>query len=304
MKKLLLLFLIAIMLLSLVACSAEAPAAPTAAQSGTDALTQTEAVQDSTQTDKIVSFEEITVVDNEFCTIKITAVEPDDFWGYAVKAYLENKSADKTFMYSVPSASINDVMADPMFAAEVAPGKKSNETISFLTADLDTYDIGDFTDIALNFRVYDSADWMAEPVAVSSAHVYPYGEENAVSFVRESQSDDTVLIDNDAVTVIATGYDPDNMWGYAINLFIVNKTDTTIMVSAEEASVNGYMLDPFYAASVDAGKCAFSSMSWFESDFEENGITDVEEIEFSLRVDNEEDWTADNYAYEQITLNP
>ena len=196
MKKLLLLFLIAIMLLSLVACSAEAPAAPTAAQSGTDALTQTEAVQDSTQAEKIVSFEEITVVDNEFCTIKITAVEPDDFWGYAVKAYLENKSSDKTFMYSVTSASINDVMADPMFAAEVAPGKKSNETISFLTADLDTYDIGDFTDIALNFRVYDSADWMAEPVAVSSAHVYPYGEENAVSFVHESQSDDTVLIDD------------------------------------------------------------------------------------------------------------
>ena len=76
------------------------------------------------------------------------------------------------------------------------------------------------------------------------------------------------------------------------------------MFTAEDVSVNGFMLDPFYATSVDAGKCAFSDMSWFESDFEENGITDVENIEFTLRVYNEEDWSDEDFANELITLTP
>lgn len=307
MKKLLAIFIALILLLSLCACGAESAVspAPDTTEGSKEVIIQTEAITESTEAAVTpVAFEEITVVDNDACLVKITGIEPDDFWGYALKVYLENKSADKTFMYSVTTASINDVMADPMFATEVAPGKKSNETVSFMTAELENHSIGDFTDISLNFRVSDSEDWMADPVAVSNVHVYPYGEEKAVSYVREAQSTDTVLVDNDAVTIIATGYDPENIWGYTVNLFIVNKTDTTIMLAADEASVNGFMLDPFYATSVDAGKCAFSDISWFESDFEENGIADVENIEFTLRVYNEEDWSDEDFANELITLTP
>ena len=307
MKKLFSILITLILLVSLCACGTESATAPApAATEDSKAETiPTEAITETTEAAaEPIAFEEITVVDNEACLIKITGIEPDDFWGYTLKVYLENKSADKTFMYSVTTASINDVMADPMFATEVAPGKKSNETISFMTTELEDHSIGDFSDISLNFRVYDSEDWTADPVAVSNVHVYPYGEEKAVSYVREAQSSDTVLVDNDAVTVIATGYDPENMWGYTVNLFIVNKTDTTIMVSVDDASVNGFMLDPFYATSVDAGKCAFSDLSWFESDFEENGITDVENIEFTLRVYNEEDWSDEDFANELITLTP
>lgn len=307
MKKLLIILMTLMLLVSLCACGAEDSAAPasTATESSKEEIVQTESIVETTEAaTEPTLFEEITVVDNDACLVKITGIEPDDFWGYALKVYLENKSADKTFMYSVTTASINDVMADPMFATEVAPGKKSNETISFMTEDLESYGIGDFTDISLNFRVYDSEDWMADPVAVANAHVYPYGEEKAMSYIREVETTDTVLVDNDAVTVLVTGYDPENMWGYTVNLFIVNKTDTTIMVSVDEASVNGFMLDPFYADSVDAGKCAFSTMSWFESDFEDNGITDVENIEFTLRAYNEDDWSDDDFANECITLTP
>lgn len=307
MKKLLIIVITLILLLSLCACGAEDTVAsvPEITESSKEEIVQTEAVTETTEAAiELATFEEITVVDNDMCLVKITGIEPDDFWGYAMKVYLENKSSDTTFMYSVTTASINDVMTDPMFATEVAPGKKSNETISFMTEDLETYGIGDFTDISLNFRVYDTEDWMADPVAVANTHIYPFGEENAVSYVREALSTDTVLVDNDDVCVIVTGYNPENMWGYTVDLFIINKTDTTIMVSVDEASVNGFMLDPFYADSVDAGKCAFSNISWFESDFEDNGITDVENIEFTLRVYNEEDWSDDDFVNELISLTP
>lgn len=40
-------------------------------------------------------------------------------------------------MFSVESASINGVQCDPMFASEVAAGKKANEEINFSTDTLE-----------------------------------------------------------------------------------------------------------------------------------------------------------------------
>ena len=251
-----------------------------------------------------ISFTEIVAVDNDECTIKITDIEPDKLWGYTLKVQLENKSADKTYMYSVESASINGVQCNPFFAAEVAAGKKSNNDISFSDNELENNGVGDYTDIELTFRVYDSNDWMADDVAKETVHVYPYGEDKAVKFIRESQATDNVIIDNDYVTVIVTGYENDSIWGYKVNLFLLNKTDKNVMFNIDEAAVNGYMADPFYATEVAAEKCAFSSVSWSNTTLENNNITAVEEIEFKLRAYDSANWLGDDFANETITLKP
>lgn len=251
-----------------------------------------------------ISFTEIVAVDNDECTIKITDIDPDNLWGYTLKVQLENKSTEKNYMYSVESASINGVQCDPFFATEVAAGKKSNNEISFSDSNLEDNGIGDYTDIELTFRVYDSNDWMADEVARETVHVYPYGEDKATIFVREAQANDNVIIDNDYVTVIVTGYKDDAIWGYTVNLFLLNKTDKDVMFSVDEASVNGYMADPFYATEVAAGKCAFSSMSWSDTTLEDNNITAVEEIEFKFRAYDSDNWFGDDFANEIITLNP
>ena len=75
-----------------------------------------------------------------------------------------------------------------------------------------------------------------------------------------------------------TGYTEDSIWGYTVNLFFINKSDKEVMFSVNDASVNGYMADPFFAKAVMAGKCAFASMSWSDSTLEENSIAEIEEI--------------------------
>ncbi len=249
-------------------------------------------------------FEEIIVVDNDQCLIKITGIDPDNMWGYAVKAYMENKSGDKTYMFSITRASVNGVQTETALAAEIAAGKKSNEEIYFFGDDLSSHGIDTFTDIELSFRVYDFDDWFADAVAEETIHIYPYGENQATPFVREAQPTDTVLVDNEKVSVIVTDYDEDGFWGYTVNLFLVNKTDKELTYSVDDASVNGFMADPFWAASIGAGKAAFSSMSWFDSDFEENGITVVEEIEMNFKIYDPEDWSSDAIFEEVIILNP
>lgn len=260
--------------------------------------------QEPEHQEPVVVFEEVTIVDNEECAIRVTGIDEDSLWGYTINLYLENKSQDKTYMFSVDSATINGVQCDPMFATEVAAGKKSNEDVNFLNWDSLKSEIGEFTDIELYFRVYDSDDWSADSVAEEAAHIYPMGKENAIAFTRELQSTDNVIVDNEYVTAIVTGYEFDDIWGYTANLFLVNKTDKEIMFSVDEVSVNGYMIDPFWADSILPGKCSFSSISWFNDSLQENGITEVEEIEFLFRGYDFNDWMADDFVSEVITLNP
>lgn len=250
-----------------------------------------------------ISFDGITVVDNDECSISIVEIDPDNIWGYTLKVNLENKSEDKTYMFSVESAAVDGLQCDPLYATEVAAGKKSVDTISFSDSSLKENDVK-FSDIELRFRVYDSDDWAADAVAKETVHVYPFGEENAETFERPKLSSDNVIIDNEYVTVTVIGQDADNFWGYTVNLFLQNKTDTEIMFSVDEASVNGYMADPFWATSVLPGKCAFSSMSWSDTALEEIGIEEIEAIEFNLRAYDSNDWSAADFANETVTLNP
>lgn len=297
MKKIASLLLALLMLFSLAACGGE-----TTQNNSGSTPSQSESNSDTGKNE--INFTEVVAVDNAECSIKITEIDPDNMWGFALKAQLENKSADKTYMFSVNSASINGVQCDPVFATEVAPGKKSNEDITFADEDLKENGIGDYTDIELTFSVYDSNDLMADDVAEETIHIYPYGEDKATKFVREAKSSDNVIIDNDKVTVIVTGYEDDEIWGYTVNLFLINKTDKNVMFGVEDASVNGFMADPYYATTVSAGNCAFSSMSWSDTTLEENSITDIETIEFTFRAYDDADILGDDYVNESITLNP
>lgn len=309
MKRLIACVCMFVLLLGLTACGGSEE--QVAAEKNEEiVVSQTEAQPEETEMEELnlsaatISFEEITVVDNEYCTIKVTGIDADNMWGYTLKVFLENKSTDKTFMYSVMSAAVNGVDVDPMFASEVAAGKKSNEEIVFMSDDLKIAGIDDYTDIELNFRVYDTNNWDADDIAQASVHVYPYGEENAVKFERVGQPGDIILVDNEYATVIVTDCEWDNIWGYSVNMYIDNKSDTSLMVTVDEVSINGYMVDPFYADSISAGNCAFSAISWFEDSLTENGITEIENIEFILRGYDEINWMADDFFNTNVILNP
>lgn len=223
MKRLAALLLAFTLLFSLAACGGDVTGNNTnSSENNSTNSSQNESTNNGQTNNKNeISFTEIVAIDNDECTIKITDIDPDNLWGYTLKVQLENKSVEKTYMYSVESASINGVQCDPFFATEVAAGKKSNNEISFTDSDLEDNGIGDYTDIELTFRVYDSDDWIADEIARETVHVYPYGEDKATIFVRETQANDNVIIDNDYVTVIVTGYEDDAIWGYTVNLFLL-----------------------------------------------------------------------------------
>ena len=183
----------------------------------------------------------------------------------------------------------------------MAAGKKAYEDLSFSDSDLKDL-IGPYTDLDLTLLIYDSDNWGDS--SEERFHIYPLGEDAVVNYVREAQPTDTVLADNDQFSVIVTGYDPDSLWGYAVKLYLVNKTELSLSFSADEVSVNGVMCDPFWFETLQPGKTTFSSMDWSSSKFESDNITEVEEIEFKLTVRNAEDYFAEALLEETVTLTP
>lgn len=253
---------------------------------------------------KGMTFEKVIAIDNDECAITINEIDEDDLFGfYSLKTTFENKSAEKTYMYSVETAYVNGVESDPFFATEVNPGKKANQDISFNSSVLEANGVGDFTDIEITFNVYNTDD-VEDNVARETIHIYPYGEENALEFKREAAYTDIVLADDENMTIIITGCEKDDEYEfYMANLYVVNKTDKKLMYSVEDASINGYMADPFFATDLDAGKCCFTSLSWPYTTLDENGIDEVEEITVHFQVydcDNYEN----SYLDEEYTINP
>ncbi len=242
-----------------------------------------------------IVFEEVTVVDNDDMTIKLTAMDDD----YTLTAYLENKSAENTYNFSLSCLSVDGIEISDWFYETVSAGNKVNGKIEVDDDDLDV--LSKFTDIGLTFYVYDDDTY--DEVLTVTAHVYPYGEENASAYVRETLDTDVILIDNEYVQMVATGVDHDDFWDeYELEVYLVNKTDSEVMFSVSDAAINGYMLDPFWATSVGANCVKFGTIGWYDSALEEQGIEEVEDIQLSMRVYDCNDWLADEYFEDTVSL--
>ncbi len=294
MRKTLTLLAALILMLSFVACSSSV----TPQSEGTE---KTEGTVSNNGTKKEeIAFSGTTLVDNENCTIKVTSIDPDSMWGYTLNFYLENKT-DQNLMFSIDSSSINGLMNDPFFASEVAAGKKANKEVSWDISALE--DAGmNVTDITFDFLVYDSNDFMADNLVEEEFSIFPYGESAVQQFSYEEGPNDLVIFDNEYASMIATDFDENGLFGYTMTVYLENKTDKDVMFGLDNCSVNGFMADPFWSKEVNSGKKAVSDITWSESSFEENGIVNVDEIEFSISVYDSNDFMADNLVEGTYTI--
>ena len=163
--------------------------------------------------------------------------------------------------------------------------------------------IEDVAQVDFTLNVYNDDDYTQAPLMRDPFTVYPLGEDHGYTAVRESAETDHVLVDDENCSVIITGYDPDNSWGYAMHLYLVNKTDHDLVFSVNDSSVNGIMCDPFWAEIVCAGKSAYSTVLWDHNSLEENDIAKIEQISLPLTVYSDEN-IANPYVDETFELTP
>lgn len=257
---------------------------------------KSEVLEDNTEIETITQ----TVLLDE-AGVKITAksIDKSGWMGPEIKLLIENNT-DRNLTVQVRNCSVNGYMIDPSLSADVTPGKKINDTITFMESDLEASGIETFADIELSFHIFYSDDWETHldsaPVTLktSAADTYIYTYDDSGVTIYEKNS----------IKVVAKGLVTDELWGPELKLYVYNGSNQPITVQTRDDSVNGFMVTTSASVEVDVGKHCMDAITFFSSDLEENEITDITEYEFSLHIYNSDTWdTIDDSEPIVLTFN-
>lgn len=270
--------LLLIMSLLLVGCGTqeESGKLPSGAQKPSD----TGKVEISTK----ANIKETVIVDKN--GVKITAKSiAYDAYDVDIKLLIENNSS-QNIMVQAKDFSINGIMLDPILSADVSSGKKSNDSISIFTSDLEDAKITTIKDLEFSVNVFDSDTW--DDIFSEQGIKL---ETDATNYNQKYNTDGQLILDQNDIKIYALKLnDKDSFWGADLMLYIENNSSQNITVQARDVSINGFMVDPSFSADVNAGKKSYDSITFFESDLEDNDITDITELELKIIAFNSDSW--------------
>ena len=93
-----------------------------------------------------------------------------------------------------------------------------------------------------------------------------------------------VLFDQDGVTVTATEYVTDSIWGDGIKLLLENNSDKDITVGCDSLIVNDYMITDLFSSGIAAGKKSNETLYLSSMQLNAAGIENVGKIEIYFHV--------------------
>ena len=312
MKRFLTLLLCAAMLLSFAACGSSEEPAPTAAIAATQPAATaaptdapTDAPTEAPAASPDLAPQIIQLVDNDAVSVHITSVKNNEHLGMQLGIQCVNKT-DRSLMFSWDMVSVCGFMYDPFWAEEVAPGKTLNSTVDFDTYALEQMGIASVDEISFTLRIFDSENWMEKPLVQEDCTIYPTGlNAETVRFpARPETAGQVVVAEDENARFVIEWADAEDASEYTVYVYMENKTDRNLMYAWDMVSVNDMMVDPFWATVVAAGKKACAEVVFYRSDLADNGIEDVENIEFTLIVSDYDDWEGGNMLEETFSYRP
>ena len=293
MKKAFAILLVLVMGVSFVACGASAGGEvkePAKVEiGGTEAAEKPAQTEDSAavqSTETEVSIEETLLVDEGGVKITAKGLRMGGLFGPELKLLIENNSG-KDLTVQCRNVSVNGYMVETMMSVDVVNGKKANDSITFMASDLEISGITAIADMEFSFHMFTTADWEAY------LDTAPIQLKTSIADTYEYAFDDSgeVAYDAGGIKVIIKGLAEDtSIWGPSVVVYIENNTDKAFTVQARDVSVNGFMLDPIFSCDVMPGKKAVDTITFMDTQLEENEIGSIENIELSFRIFDFESW--------------
>lgn len=289
MKKLLCLTMVFLFLLSFAGCCVMTDSEVQKPNVSTENSDLSNETPDNTPADiskKTVTIEEAVILDEAGIKITAKSIDTNSFLGPELKLLIENNS-DINVTVQVNNLSINGYMIMPLISADVASGKKANDSISFTQSELDACGIETIADIAFNFHIFDSDSWdtyldsdmIQIKTSAAEGFVYTYDDSGEVAY------------DANDIKIVIKGLDKnDSIIGPGIIVYIHNNSDQNITVQTNNVSINGFMVDGLFSSDITAGKHCISSITFLSSQLEENEITDIQTAELCFTISNADNW--------------
>jgi hypothetical protein len=226
-----------------------------------------------------VTIDEQVLFDQDGIRITATGMADDSIWGSGIKLLIENSSS-KNLTVSCNAVIVNDYMITDLFAADVAAGKKSNETLTLMSNQLKDAGITEIGKVEIYFNIFDSEtfDTVSTPDVVE-IHTSAY---DRMAVVKADSG--TELLNQDGIRIVGKYVDENSIWGAGVLLYIENTTGKNVMVSCDNMSINGFMVNPVFVSTVYDQKMSLSCITIFQSDLDDNGIKSIDDIELSFTV--------------------
>lgn len=247
-----------------------------------DAITENTVAEDTTT--EITIEEQILYDDNN---IKITATGIEDGWhGTNLNLLIENNS-NQSITVQARNANVNGYMVSTMMSADVAAGKKANDSLTFETSGLKECGIDSIATMEFLFHIFESESWEE----IVDTDVITVETSIADSYTQEYDDSGEILVDTDGIRIIGKGLSTnDSFWGPGVILYIENNTDRNVTVQVRDVSINGFMVDSSMSEDVVAGKKAMGAVQFFSTDLEENSIEDISDVELYFHIFDLESW--------------
>ena len=115
---------------------------------------------------------DIVLANEDSLAVTVVGFDPDALGGYAVKAYLQNKS-DVEIMFSIDEASINGTMANPVWAKSLAPGTSGFADITWYDTVLEESGIDSVETIEFLLKARDANDWTGDSLLEQTVTLTP-----------------------------------------------------------------------------------------------------------------------------------
>ena len=292
MKKRNILVLILSLVVLLTACggqvetsqpAVEAPAAPV--------VEVTEPVAETEPAPTMVPFMEEgkVLLDNEYITVTLDGeVEESYYVGY--KLILENK-CDQYVLVSADSTSINGYMVYMnMQNSTVNPGKKAKAELVVYTTNEDSVikSLSDLKNVEGVLRLSFNSD--GGSTYTGDKATYPFsidGRQDGSSVALQLSGQ--VLLDNEMARITLTEpFDDDYAIGY--KMVIENKSDEYILVSADNTSVDGFMVYlNMQNASVSPGKTSVAELTAYTSSGDISSLDEFVNVEGVFKISTNSD---------------
>ncbi len=287
MKRTLVFILVVILVISLAACgessTGEVKEPSNVTIGNNDEIQQETATQENNVTE--VTINEAVLVDES--GVKITAKRLDkSFMGTEIKLLIENNSG-KDLTFQCRNASVNGYMVDTMMSVDVVNGKKANDSLTFMESDFDLCGIDVIADIELAFHIFDTAEWETYldtdviRIKTSIADTFEYIYDDSGDLAYEG---------NGAKVVVKGLAENESIFGPSIVVYIENNGEKNITVQTKDVSINGFMVDAIFSSDVVAGKRAVDTITFMETDLDENEITSIDDVELSFHIFDSDKW--------------
>jgi len=256
MKKAFFLLVAILMVFGMTACN-DAGEAGADFQDGFSAISRTELVDEADVKIVALSFAQETMV------------------GPELKLQIENNT-DKKLVFQSCNTSVNRYVVSSVMSVEVEAGEKEKCSMILSKTDMQNCGITTVASMELAFRIFEASNWKqylnTAPVTLETTA--------AKGFTYTFQHEGVTIHADNGVKILAK--EPVKQGGAQV--YIHNGSEVAVAVQTVNCTVNGIEIDPQFYEEVPVGKHLVAEIIFMEEVLEENGITEVSDMEVTFEI--------------------